>query len=543
MAPGMREYRRPYGSAYGPLAGSHRPTAPSHSPAFVYLNTNYGDIAMKWTRKQLMQIARKNGYTGKAFTAGKAFAEWASDAGLAFDGLDTEADVIKTFEKMVTVTCDAGEEVNVVDATETMAVDPEEEIKAEGDAPAEEDDEELKAFHRFRTSEKAAMLRLQNGAANPAAMKMPGSKRIGDARSAKMLAYDRAIKNGTGIRVRGQKDLVDPGFYSAERAEYYGARARLGAMKSEGYSQRSNDEGIVNRFKGSTTSGTAYGPLVYYEELPELIENFNEYGAFRNAVGVTNMRDGEQTVGKLTADIVVYDTAEGAPATESDAAATNVKLVASKTSALALLTREVLDDSAFNLAEILARSSKRAMAKWEDDGAVNGLNNRQGVLSILLAAGANVLDAASVWSGITVADVQDTQALAPGWVYDDPNCGWMCSWAFAQSVFYRFGLDAGGNTGRDLQAGFRDRLFYNGFPIYINEAMNSAYAGDEIPLLFGAWSNACKFGVVNGSQEMRSSSDRYFEQDKIAFRYDQRWSHSLHGVKATGESGIVGLQD
>jgi len=258
------------------------------------------------------------------------------------------------------------------------------------------------------------------------------------------------------------------------------------------------------------------------------------------------MLNGEKRVRKLTEDIPVYKTAEGLAATQGEAKVARVNLIAQKLSALAVESMEIFEDSAINIGELIARSAKRSMDKYIDTSAVLGGNNDTGILSILVAGGSNVHDTASGgWSAITNADIQDTKAKAPGWVYQDPNCGWMCSYAFATSVFNRIGLDAGGNKGRDVFEGFGDLLFFDGFPIYPCEVMPRSYgSGNDIPLLFGAFSHSCKLGKVTGSEQMRSTSDRYFDTDEIGFRYDTRVAHSIHGVSATaGESGIVGLQD
>jgi HK97 family phage major capsid protein len=491
---------------------------------------------MMWNRKKLMKFGKGKGFAGKT---GADFVAWAEEAGYEFDGIKDASELETVFNKTVTISYDETDDVVVNPPAEVAEGDLEdEEVKME-----DEEDEQMKQFRKWQKSQQRGQQKGGHGSPSLRSdLNVPGQgKRFGDRISQQKSAYDAKIRSGGLINVNGF-GRVSPLFGDASRAEYFGAKSRLIAMKSEDYSQKSNDMDILSRFKGSTLNNSTGGALVFYEELPELIENLDDHGAFEEAVGVTSMRDGEQTVSKLTADVTVYDTAEGAAATASDPTFGNVKLVAEKTTALVKQTRELLDDSAFNIAEIIARSSKRAMNQWVDEGAVLGSNNRQGILDILVSGGANVYDTNSAgWGNITIDEIQEMQALAPSWVYKDPKCGFMCTMAFAQSVFYRFGLSAGGNTGREISAGFLGMSF-NGFPVYLCESMQATYSDGTIPLLFGAWSNSCKYGLVRGSQEMRSSSDRYFDEDKIAFRYDQRWAHSLHGVKATGQSGIVGLE-
>lgn len=494
---------------------------------------------MSWNRKSLLKEGRKAGFTGK--TAAE-FAEWADENGVSFktsDGMELSGKNLETaFNKTVTITADAGEDVVINDPEMVEEGDEldDEEVKA---ADGEEEEDVEKRFQAFRASEKAAKARSQAGATGirKAAVDSLGGRkaRIGDALSAKKMMYDRKIKSG----VVGKNA---PFFLNAERSEAFGAAARLTSMGNHDYSQKKFDERILA--KGAAGVNSTGGALIFYEELPELIENIEQNGAARQAIGVTNMRDGEQTVSKITADVTMYDVGEGDAITSSDPTFGNVKLVATKTAALVKENSELLNDSAFNIGDVLARSISRAVGTWEDESIFLGSHNRQGVHDILATGGTNVFDAAvASWSAYTVGDVQDTLALLPAWAFDDPNFGIVCSLSFAHAVLFRFGMSAGGNTSANLVAG-NNQLTYDGFPIYISNVMPKAFTDGRRPMLVGAWSNACKMGVVSGSEQMATSDQRYFDQDQVAFRYTQRWAHSLHTVNATAfGSGIVALQD
>lgn len=488
-----------------------------------------------WNRQTLLKASRKAGFTGK--TAAE-FSAWAEENGVSFntpDGMELAGKNLETaFNKTVTITADAGEDVVIEGAEGAEAGDEildDEEVKA-----ADEAEEEKKAFDKFRAQQKSAQRGKQAGSKGVAIHTKAGGV-SGNRVDMKKSAYDRAVKQGQKINGKS------PMFYNADRREYFGAKARLSCLGTVDYSQKDNDIAIVQ--KGSAGVNTTGGALVFYEELPELIENIESNGAARQAIGVTNMRDGEQTVSKISADVTMYDVGEGAAITSSDPTFGNVKLVASKTAALVRESSELLNDAAFNIGEVLGRSITRAVGTWEDESVFLGSHNRQGITDILTAGGTNVNDAAltAAWSEYTVANVQDTLALLPAWAFEDPNFGFVCSLSFAQSVFYRFGLDAGGNTGDNLVAGFGG-LRYNGFPIYISQVMPKAYSANQLSCYMGAWSHSAKFGVVTGSEEMATSDQRYFDQDQVAFRYTQRWAHTLHTVNATAfSSGIVALQD
>ena len=489
-------------------------------------------------RKQLIAVARRQGLKGKATL--ESITDFYVESGTSGFAIDDDG---KEVTLLVKDFADAwGKDVMIriegatladLTAEDDAEADPEAETegKAEGDEEDEVDPEEKAASTVAR---KKAFREQQDSLASVKKVGHSGGSfsRIDSAKK----MYDRAVKDGG--RFKGRAPL----FLNADRSEYFGAKARFATMGALDYSQKSADEKIIT--KGSSVVNSTGGALVFYEELPELIENIEENGAARRAIGVTNMRDGQQTVSKITADVTMYDVGEGDAITASDPTFGNVSLVASKTAALVKENSELLNDSAFSIGDILGRSISRAVGKWEDESVFLGSHNRQGITDILIAGGTNVNDTAVAnWGAITVANVQDTLALLPAWAYDDPNFGYVCSLSFAQSVFYRFGLDAGGNTGDNMANGFAG-LRYNGFPIFISQVMPKAYSANQLSCYMGAWSHSAKFGVVTGSEQMATSDQRYFENDQVAFRYTQRWAHNLHTVNTTAfESGIVALQD
>ncbi len=479
-------------------------------------------------RKTLIRLGRENGWTGNDLESFKA---WAIDEGIetmkvggetvTLDGLsDVWAKTVT-----VSISADAGEDVVVEDAAPAQAeMADEEEEKME--------DEDEMGEKSIKSAHTRSVERQWKRASRPAA------KRFSATDAAKK-AYDRAVNVGSRIGKTGQRPL----FLDADRSEYFGAKTRLVAMAGRDYAQRGADEAIVAK-TGLAGNNATGGALVYYEELPELIENLEQNGAARRAIGVTNMRDGEQTVAKISGDVTMYDVGEGDAITASDPTFGNVKLVASKTAALVRQSSELLNDSAFNIGDILARSINRAVGTWEDESVFLGQHNRPGVSDLV---GSNTtFDAAlsTSWGDFTISDIQDTLALLPAWAFDDPNFGIVCSLPFYHSVLRRFALSAGGNTGNDVLGGFGENLSWDGMPVYISQVMPKTYAGDALVMYAGAWSRSAKFGVVSGSEQMASSDQRYFDQDQVAFRYTQRWAYTLHDINDTANaSGVVALQD
>lgn len=512
---------------------------------------------MKWNQKSLLragnQIAKAVGERDFEGKNADEFVAWlkglCEDAPITYNGLidhsDFDADAIRKAWKAVTITPDAGEEIIVNEPeptdTESMDEDEDENVKM-----ADEDEEVSKAYKAIRKAVE------KNGAKNFPGLKgltqAAGGKgvgfRFGDRLSSQKSAYDAFAREGRIIPRTGKT----PMFESAERCEWFGAAARLVALDGKSYSQRAADERIVAKTGVAGQNGLG-GALVFYETVPELIENFEEGGVARKAIGITSMRDGEQTVSKLHSDVTVYDGGEAETLTASDILTGNVKLVADKSHTLAKESNELLEDSAFAVGEIIARSSKRAMGIFEDNSVFLGSNNRQGVSDLV---GPNTtFDAAlsSDWSDYTITDIQDWLGKLPGWAWSDPKFAIVCSLPFYMRVLRRFALGAGGNTGGMVLGGVAGaatgpQLEWDGIPVHIAQVMPKSYVANQLVAYAGAWSYSSKMGIVRGSEQLDTSDQRYWDEDVVAFRMKQRWTFNGHDVNNTAfGSGLVALKD
>jgi len=503
---------------------------------------------MSWNRKSLMKIGKKEGFAGKT---AEAFADWADENGIKLEGLGTRSDVIAAFNKTVTITADAGEEVIVTEAaaTEEAELEEEEEVKMEDG----EEDEELKAFRAFRRSQKSATRTLQNGTPNPAATMLPGHAKIGDKRGAKMIAYDRAIKDGRSL----SRTKHAPVFGDAERMEVFNAMIRSHAMSAHGYTMKAADEKIMTKNHAVGINSTG-GALVFGEYFPELIENFSSFGAARAAAGVTTMREGFRSVSKIHDDVAVGDVGEGDPMTASTVLVGNVDLTAKKSYALAKINMELLQDSAFDIEDVIASSMFRQLRAWEDDCYFNGANNREGLADKI---GANSTVDANLaarttanWGGYEIADIQNFLGSCAAWASEDPNFGIATSWQFYMTVLRRFALSAGGNTGAMLLngvsgPGLTSKWDWDGIPVYINNRAPKSYNADQIDAYAGAFGHATKFGVVTGSEQVATTDQRWFDEDVFGIKMTQRWAVNCHDVNnealAAGTdagSGVVALK-
>lgn len=501
---------------------------------------------MKWNQSKLranfkawakdLNIRDFEGETAEdAVAFAKSLAEHYDIPGLVSDGVLDEAAVKSAWgRKAVRVIADAGEEIIVEDPTMTEEMDGEDEEAKEVDP----DDEMTKAYRAFR---KVAQ---KHGQKEPTFMKSihEASKggmsfgRIGDERSAKLKAYERAAKSGAPLRATGKRAIFD----NAEKAEAMGAAMRLTVMGAHPYAQKSADEKIVTK-AGSAFNPATGGALVFGEYSTEMIELFDQYGVARQAVGVTQMHSNQMTIPRMTSDVTVYDVGENDAITASDEGYDNVILNATKTAALKRLPMELLKFAAIDAVDIVGRSMARAVGKWEDESYINGSHGRTGLDTLVATTGTDRYDSNSGgWASITISHVQSAIGLLPGWAHAE-GVGIMCSSAFYSTVLDTFAFNAGGNSGNDLKSGFGGMTRWGQYPVFISEAMPSSYSDGQNVMYIGAFGASSKFGLVSGSEAFATSDQRYFDQDQFAVRYTQLWDINLHDVGGSN-SGVVALQ-
>ena len=241
-------------------------------------------------RSALISFAQKKGWSGDSLESLKNWMLLKNYDAVQLEGSD-EVIELKNFDEIwgkgvvITIPDNAtSENVQVDDMVESAEADEDEiEEKAEDD---EDDEAEAKQFLAWKAANAAKSKRSMDNIRKVKGINAAASRNSGmgfsDRSSHEKKVYDRAVKDGSRLTKTGAKPL----FYSADRAEAFGAAARLIAMDGKSYSQRSNDEAIATKSGLIGQNGTG-GALVFGEMLPELIENLEEYGVMRRAIGVT----------------------------------------------------------------------------------------------------------------------------------------------------------------------------------------------------------------------------------------------------------------
>lgn len=481
------------------------------------------------------------------------------------DGYETllvggeELDVEKSWKTVtIAVRADAGEQVNVEDMSqpETEAMDGEE----EEEEPMPKSGRRAAMVAAQRSAVQAAKGRNGLGVnpefASAFVGTLPQSQGGGLQTDAKSWANVSKRKAYTKAAQAGMKFGGAPCVYAdGDRAEFAGAVIRLAGYGNHSdaeikglYHQHQfrNDRDIVQK-TGLIGNNASYGYLVIGEVLPELIENFNTYGAARQLASVTPMLNDSRTVMKMEGDVTVYDEGEADTLTASDATVGRVTIYAKKTTALCRISNEMLADSAIDVSNMLTRSISRQIGKWEDESFINGDHNRPGLATTTFADSNATYDAAlsTGWGDYTTATLQAWKAKLAGWALESENLAIVCNPSFYEAVLKVRAYSAGGTPGDSLLNGTRIRA-WDGVPVVFSHIMPRTYSADQDVAYIGDFTNAVKFGVVRGSEQIATSTERYFDTDETALRYVQRWGYVLHDVTAPSAalgSGVVALKD
>lgn len=477
---------------------------------------------MKWNRKMLLAKARAMGFKGASLEDLKA---WAQAEGVEFaaDDAGTKAvNLDEAWAKTVYVTADAGEEV-VVDQPEM-----------EGEAMADPEEEEPVAKRRTTTARDVAKAM----GATPAA-RAPSRKSVPDfvAQSHKK-AYNRAAQ--TGGTYNGQR----PVFSDADEAEYFAAGARLAACNGKAYSQRARDMEIVGTKAGSTLDNAYAGVLVVHQTAPQIIDLLHTYGAARQLAGVTPMPDGEYRVNRKTADMTFAYEGEGDEIAETNPSFDQVRLIANKLAGIGRLSNELLDDAAFNVADLIAKSSASGLAKQEDNTYFfgTGLGNFTGVSGAIDSDSQFDATLATNWGDYTIDKLQNWVAKVPLEAWRSGTVKIACSSAFYHAVLRRFALSAGGNLGGSILDGVGGGFAWDGIPVVLTEVLPSTYLANQKVAYIGSFERGTKIGIVTGSEQIDATDQVYWKNDQFAWRIKERIAYNTHDVGGTA-SEVIALVD
>lgn len=347
-------------------------------------------------------------------------------------------------------------------------------------------------------------------------------------------AYDKRAKSGRDFA--GKKMTS---FGSADEAELFGAWYKSVTMPQ---TLKADERSLLAKanITSNISSGGATVPDIF---IPSLIELKELRGAARQVLDVQTVGSDVVQFPRRTGGVSVYWAGEAGSITASDVATNVVQVVANKMTALTYVSNELLNDSAINFGDFVAREHAYAFADKEDEAVFNGdgsstYGTHTGFRTKLLTdatpannAGVVVGDGSASYSALTLPNFEAVVGRAPAYV-DQANPVWVCHKEFYFNTMAKLALAAGGVTSIEVANGLRQQIFM-GYPVVFSQVMPRIAAASQVCCLFGAFNLAAKATQVGGGMQIASDASVGFASDTTAFRGTNRFGISVHDVGNT----------
>jgi HK97 family phage major capsid protein len=174
------------------------------------------------------------------------------------------------------------------------------------------------------------------------------------------------------------------------------------------------------------------GYLVPDEFIPQLIRNVDAYGVVRGRITRVPMSRETQTWPRRTGGLTVYHPDEGVAATASDLGFGQVQLTARKWAVLTFFSRELEEDAAIGLGELIGMEMALALAIAEDtytfqgDGSA-GMGTITGILASANVTVVTMGSGDTAFADLSDDDFIDLKRAVPTWVRKMPDAAYYMS--------------------------------------------------------------------------------------------------------------------
>jgi HK97 family phage major capsid protein len=358
--------------------------------------------------------------------------------------------------------------------------------------------------------------------------------------AARSVVSAHALKNIRGEQALSRAHKVGQFFL----ATMYGSEKAANWCRDNGLAvQKAMSEGV----------NSAGGFLVPEEVSMEIITLRDNYGLARQELRAYPMGRDRITIPKWVSGLTTYFVDDkGTAVTTSDPVFGQIGLTAKALAALTYVSRDLDEDAAVSMGDLIASELAWAFAKTEDgclfsgDGTstYGGMTGLRSIFNAGVGSLAGAVDAASghdTMAEIDATDLASVQGKLPQYVYDRGNPKWYCSQTMFANVFERL-IGASGGVTKD-QASGRTIRQYNGYDVVITPAMlapasATTDASDVAMILFGDLSMAVAMGDRRGLEVERDMSYR-FANRQVAILGTERFDIVAHGTGDTSNAGAV----
>ena len=263
--------------------------------------------------------------------------------------------------------------------------------------------------------------------------------------------------------------------------------------------------------------GGVFIPDSFASSVIRLVESFGAYPAQANNLQMTT---DTLYVPRRTAGNTAYHTSANAETTVSDMATDNVMLSSKEVRVGTRVPNQLIDDSAIDLAGLVAEEFALAIAlRIDEDGFIGtGASTYGGIRGIqwkfeneTLTAGIND-SAQTAVKDLTVDDFLATIAKAPTYATQSPTCGWYTTPQMHALAMQSLALGGNGVLANELVDGVRRPTFL-GWPVFFNNVMRKSAAAGQCVALFGDMKRSSHF-ALRRQVAVRASTERYIEFDQ-----------------------------
>ena len=329
-------------------------------------------------------------------------------------------------------------------------------------------------------------------------------------------------------------------FNDADQAEAFGAWARATLAGSGEYGQKKADLDIVRKAQVEFNNQLG-GALVPIEFMPNLVWLTEQYGVARKLANVVPMSRDVMTVPRKTGIAAMTPAAEDSAISATDNTFGNVTLTSKKYAVLTRVSRELLADSAINVADEVARSIAEAQAIAEDQAYFlgDGTPTYANQIGLAQALPSGNVGSGLAWGSMTTNNF--TAVMGTLQFVNESRLAFVCSRQFYYQVMLR--LEKALNQYKTLAEGLPGaNAMFLGYPVFFSQVL---------PITSGA-TRACYFGDFMGGSmigdrrqlEIATSDQFYFNQDALAVRGTARFVVNIHldgrNTPAAGPLGPIG---
>ena len=295
--------------------------------------------------------------------------------------------------------------------------------------------------------------------------------------------------------------------------------------------------------EGSDPEG---GFLVPHEFEATLIRLVNEYGVIRRVARPVPMSRDTKSYPRRTGGLTAYAIGEISAPTETTMTVDQIQLVAKKFGVLTYYSRDLDEDAALSVGNLIMEEAALAFANKEDECGFNGTgaSTYNGIVGIKesLAAGSKytAITGNTSFGTLDLEDFEGMIAKLPSYAFRDGGPSWYIhrsGWALSM---LRLAAAAGGNTTRELAAGASEVQFL-GYPVVFVEVMNNtttAQTSTDGLVYFGNIRQGVDFGDRRGVT-MDMSREVAFTTQQIAVLGTERFDIKVHDAGNANNAGAI----